>query len=193
MHPYTDPAGQLTPAGWQLVLDHDALARKVARSYARPPRDYHGAYAAAQDRLIDAARTFDPDRGVKFLTYVYLPVHQAVWKWLAREMRGDTADIAALPTGLADELTGSEPAADEVAARREELAIAAAVAAEADAATADLSPRMRQIWTMWRLSGSRREVARTLGVSPQWVSEAIRRMIAWQRERFQVSDPTPKP
>lgn len=65
-------------AAWTLVLANESFVRTVARRYQRDGIDFEDLVAEGLTGLLDATSRFDPDRGIKFITY-------GIW-WIKRSI-----------------------------------------------------------------------------------------------------------
>lgn len=173
-HPYTDAAGRLTPAGWQLVIDYNRLVWAVLRRrFARAAGDPE-AHSAGQDGLIDAARGYDPTRGA-FSTYAYPIIRYRVARWLtARDQRHARESAAAaeadtIPAGVGPEAAAAA-AAEEAEETRADVAALLAAAAELPA------PLRAVIEAMAAGGSSAVKAAELLGVTPQQVRNTLMKL-----------------
>lgn len=65
-------------AAWTLVMANQNFVRSIARRYRRDGLDIEDLVAEGMVGLMDAATRFDPERGIKFITY-------GVW-WIKRSI-----------------------------------------------------------------------------------------------------------
>jgi len=77
----------MTPEEQELVTDHLALVHSIARKVkAQLPQfvDYEELVSNGQEGLIQAARRYDPERGVAFATFAYYRIRGAIFDSIRR-------------------------------------------------------------------------------------------------------------
>jgi RNA polymerase sigma factor (sigma-70 family) len=123
-------AAQLSPEAQRLVTEHRWLAESIAHKLVRQRRTFEMADDAQSEALlglVEAARRFDPERGVLFKTYAQHWVKRHVWRYLYLFQRSviqpKASDIGMVVSGLSQKervLTqelGREPTTEEFAER----------------------------------------------------------------------------
>lgn len=120
-----DHAEQCTPAQERLVRDHVPLVHHVVNDVrARIPKHVPAAdlESAAMFALYQAARTFDPERGVPFDAWARQRMRGALLDelrsrdWAGRSVRADVKRVQQIEDDLATEL-GRTPTREEISAR----------------------------------------------------------------------------
>src|SRR5437870_377105 len=109
-------AHRLLPANLLFVISYD-------KKYQAPALDLSELVAIGNEELLKAVKKFDPDQGVKFISYAVWWVRQAVLKALAEQTRSvriplnqnsQLIRMSRTETYLSQEL-GREPTDDEIA------------------------------------------------------------------------------
>lgn len=62
----------------QTLAEHDGLVRQAAHAYSHPEIEYDDLYQAGVVGLLEAAESFDPDRGCQFSTWAYRKIREAI-------------------------------------------------------------------------------------------------------------------
>lgn len=102
----------------EIVVRHLGLARHVAGRLAHHPLAAEELYSEGCLALIDAIRSFDPDRGFRFSTFAVACIRHRIFRRLKRDSRRARAGIAGLaPTMSEDDRSLTRLDDDEQSAR----------------------------------------------------------------------------
>jgi RNA polymerase sigma factor (sigma-70 family) len=137
----------------ELITEHLHLAKVIARKrMGRAPslEQYEDAVGAGTIALCQAAQAFDPNRGVKFVTFAWVAIERAVLKHRMAQKRIFEHETRALDAPVYEEDGDSYSLLDltniernELQADAEELLIQAEERARGQARLARLSPESR--------------------------------------------------
>lgn len=158
----------------RLLAEHSGFLWQQANRWAarNPDADPDDLYSAAVCGLLHAARKYDPDAGVKFLTYagywVTNYVRECVRKAASRGFTGLNRDTIARP--VLGDLAGPDPEVGGDVPDRREAPGRAVPAGWWGAVTRHLHRDQRRVvLALYRDGRTTAEIAESMGCTRQWV------------------------
>jgi RNA polymerase sigma factor (sigma-70 family) len=167
----------------EIVQEHLGLVRQVAGRLARNPDSAEELFAEGCLALVDAIRSFDPERGFRFSTFAVSCIRHRLFRLLKRESRRARTGIPAAATTMSED--------DRSLTRLDEDEISGKL----HGAIEELPPRQRRLvrlrFGLDRSGESRsfRELASRIGLSKERTRQIVAAALDRLRETLAHSAP----